>query len=396
MIIDTLAAMAATKSNTIDYNTSVEEIFNKLVELEQKGLINFEYEVITVRGQPILNAKINEWKYLIKGLLSRNIGIGQIQDAVLNELIVRIELYEQGVLYDEHVDLNIDLPEPFQESFYLPDYSRLQTNYDTPFPLNLRLDVADPRDFSFVERQKDGTPLSLPLTLDYSNEMSPVKDQKKLGSCVAFACCAVKEWQEGKEHKLDNSVSTYSFKDKFQDLSEQWVYYMTKKIDPWPNLQGTSIRCAMKVLNKIGVPNEKGWPYNDLIRGAPELWAHLISRWNVIGSYERITSLEQMRQTLNDNGPFVAGMLCFENFFSSFDGIIPMPKNNEKLLGGHAVCVVGYDDAKRLIKFKNSWGIGWGEKGYGFISYDYVPYIIDMWVAKDMKITHESFKKINF
>jgi hypothetical protein len=36
---------------------------------------------------------------------------------------------------------------------------------------------------------------------------------------------------------------------------------------------------------------------------------------------------------------------------------------------GHAVTIVGYDDNGFLIK--NSWGEQWGEKGYGWVSFDY-------------------------
>ena len=37
--------------------------------------------------------------------------------------------------------------------------------------------------------------------------------------------------------------------------------------------------------------------------------------------------------------------------------------------GGHAVCITGYDENGFLIK--NSWGEEWGDKGYGWISFNY-------------------------
>lgn len=40
--------------------------------------------------------------------------------------------------------------------------------------------------------------------------------------------------------------------------------------------------------------------------------------------------------------------------------------------GGHAVCVVGYDDSKKAVKIINSWGKDWGINGYGWISYDLI------------------------
>ena len=41
-----------------------------------------------------------------------------------------------------------------------------------------------------------------------------------------------------------------------------------------------------------------------------------------------------------------------------------MPTPGEKLLGGHAVLAVGYDEAEQRFIVRNSWGTGWGKKGY--------------------------------
>ena len=63
-----------------------------------------------------------------------------------------------------------------------------------------------------------------------------------------------------------------------------------------------------------------------------------------------------------------------------------MPQKNENTLGGHAICAVGYDDKKQLIKFKNSWSTQWGNKGYGFLPYAYIErYMLDAWSSVDMK-----------
>jgi C1A family cysteine protease len=44
----------------------------------------------------------------------------------------------------------------------------------------------------------------------------------------------------------------------------------------------------------------------------------------------------------------------------------------EQLLGGHAVTCVGYNDAKGVWIMKNSWGIGWGDKGNFYLPYNYL------------------------
>lgn len=37
--------------------------------------------------------------------------------------------------------------------------------------------------------------------------------------------------------------------------------------------------------------------------------------------------------------------------------------------GGHAMCLIGYDDEKQLFEIMNSWGTAWGDNGYVFVSY---------------------------
>lgn len=49
-----------------------------------------------------------------------------------------------------------------------------------------------------------------------------------------------------------------------------------------------------------------------------------------------------------------------------------MPKHYERPIGAHALTLVGYDDKTEQFKFANSWGPHWGDKGFGYLPYDYV------------------------
>jgi C1A family cysteine protease len=280
---------------------------------------------------------------------------------------------------------------------------------DSPYKnsvMGFKKDPVDQRDFLFkatmpikTEQQMQSLLLTLPTSIDYSNNMSAVKDQGQLGSCVAFATTAVKEWQEIKEYGLE-IIST---KNKpamgtklVRDLSEQWVYWNCKKIDPWPNEEGTSIRYAMKVLQHQGIPFEKEWPYSDTVVGSPSKLARKIAKWLRIESYWRITTISELKAALVNNGPIPIGVLCFEEIFTvGANGIISDPKNPDQIYGGHAICAVGFDDSKKLVKFKNSWSSGWGEKGYGYLSYNYInEYMLDAWVCKDMNMQKVARKEL--
>jgi len=262
------------------------------------------------------------------------------------------------------------------------------------FRVNYRRDPRDDRDFKFTS----SAPLlesDLPERVDYGPEMTPVKDQGRLGSCVGFAVAAMKEYQEKKEHEEEIAKGKRGRK-KVYDYSEAWVYWNSKKIDAWPGQEGTSIRYAMKVLNRIGVPTEKGWPYKDVGDvGEPKAWADMVARWALIDSYWRVYNLSELKTALND-GPVPIGVPCFyEIFFVGSDGYVPYPANPGQIYGGHAICAVGYNDRTKLIKFKNSWGKGWGSVGYGYLPYKYIQdFLWDAWASKDLTVTKDMLKGV--
>ena len=257
---------------------------------------------------------------------------------------------------------------------------------------NYRKDPIDNRDYKLKTILKESSSkndiLKSSYEIDYTNEMSPVKNQGHLGSCVAFAVVSVKEWQEQKEHLLEiKQGKKYKRKEKHFDYSEQWLYYKSKEIDCWPNEEGTSIRYALKVLQKQGVPTENAWEYNPSIKGKPKFWAKLISRWALAGKYFRINTPEELCDALRIYGPIPIGVLCFDEIFNvGNNGIVSYPRNPNDYIGGHAICITGFTN-DNLFKFKNSWGVNWGENGYGYLSYKYIKdFMLDAWVVEDINV----------
>jgi C1A family cysteine protease len=54
-------------------------------------------------------------------------------------------------------------------------------------------------------------------------------------------------------------------------------------------------------------------------------------------------------------------------------GIMPYPnKNREKLLGGHAVLLVGYNKTNSTFIVRNSWGTNWGDRGYFYMPFQVI------------------------
>ena len=259
------------------------------------------------------------------------------------------------------------------------------------YKVNYIKDQDDERDFIF---QAPHILTGMNPTIDHTPMMSSVKDQGRLGSCVSFAMGAMKEWQENIEHAKEVSEGKKDHRQgKEYDLSEQWIYYNCKKIDPWENEEGTSIRYGMKVLNKIGVPCEEAWEYNDIEVGEPKRWAKMVARWAKIGSYRRVRSLNELKQALVKSPVPIGVGVFLDIYYTGSDGIVKDPVNTNNFLGGHAMCAVGYDDNRGLVKVKNSWSKWWGQDGYGYLSYDYINnFMWDAWTCDDLSVTPDMLK----
>lgn len=235
----------------------------------------------------------------------------------------------------------------------------------------------DPKDLRDIPMGLVLPAIPVPKSLDYGPAMSPVRNQGDEGTCVAFAgVVGVKEYQDSQEYK------------KLQELSPRYVYNLCKKFDGIPDEEGTYPRVAMKVFLNYGVCPEGFWPYKPHQKDRPKPGADKSALKYKIKAYARLKSLLDMKRSLLVNGPFLAGVEVYESWFSQKagkTGIIPMPKPSEELQGGHAVCIVGYDDTKGLFRFKNSWGAKWGNKGYGALPYDYMKkYCSDAWSGTDL------------
>ena len=102
-----------------------------------------------------------------------------------------------------------------------------------------------------------------------------------------------------------------------------------------------------------------------------------------IKSARRLSTLEDVIAALQSNGPVVAGVAMYRPAFSAEvgrTGVIPMPAQTEELQGGHAICIVGYDNDRQLLKFINDWGPDWGDHGYGYMPFAYFEkYSQDAW-----------------
>jgi len=235
----------------------------------------------------------------------------------------------------------------------------------------------DPKDLRDIPMGLVLPAVPIPKSFDYTATMTPARDQGDEGTCVAFASVVgVKEYFDSKEYK------------KLVELSPRFVYNLCKKFDGAPTEEGTYPRIAMKVLLNYGVCPEILWPYKPHQKDSPKKNADTKAKTYRIRAYARLKSLVEMKRSIIVNGPFMAGVEVYESWFdkqAQKTGVIPMPKPGEELAGGHAICIVGFDDAKQLFKFKNSWSVKWADNGYGYLPYKYISkYCSDAWSGTDL------------
>ena len=108
---------------------------------------------------------------------------------------------------------------------------------------------------------------------------------------------------------------------------------------------------------------------------------------NRVSKYHRITSLVLAKAALAEGLPVIIGMTVFESMESAEvaqTGIVPMPGPKEEVMGGHAVLVVGYDESKKCLLVRNSWGLDWGIEGYFWLPYGFWGhgYVNDAWTIQ--------------
>ena len=220
-------------------------------------------------------------------------------------------------------------------------------------------DTLDSRDHLFAP-----TITTLPSRVDLRPGCSPIEDQGQLGSCTGNAIAGIIEY-------LDRRAG------KMIDVSRLFIYYEERVLESTVNEDvGAYIRDGIKVVNKKGVCLEPLWPYMiSRYRTKPSASAYKDALRRKARSYQKITNFTGVKQALAQGYPVVIGFDVYESFDTqqvADTGIMPYPQPNEELLGGHAVTLVGYDDATNTFIARNSWGPDWGDHGYFYMPYQVI------------------------
>ncbi len=237
-------------------------------------------------------------------------------------------------------------------------------------------DLPDQRDHSYAVPAHIMPRIS--PSVDLRDQCPEVYDQGRIGSCTANAIAAALEFDMIKQGQTAFTPSRL------------FIYYNERATEGTvASDAGAFIRDGIKSVASQGDCPESEWPYDDTPADPttgifpPDAKAGMQPPQSCYDdaiqhkalSYQSINrNLADMKGCLSSGYPFVFGFTVYESFESdevAGTGNVPMPSPGERVVGGHAVLAVGYDDDEGMFICRNSWGDGWGDAGYFYMPYAY-------------------------
>jgi hypothetical protein len=244
--------------------------------------------------------------------------------------------------------------------------------------LNVRRDITDIRD-----RIYEPSLIRLASSMDNRAEVPIVLDQGSEGSCTGHGLAAVINYLKAKENLAD-----------FRS-SRRMLYEMAKMHDEWPgeDYEGSSCRGAIRGWKNMGVCTEGSWSYVSNQTDQLTIDQAIEARSNTLGAYYRLRpEIVDYHAAINEVGAIYVSARIHE-------GWIDLSRPRARLaqidlrgapIGGHAFAIVGYNERGFIVQ--NSWGKGWGSKGFALWLYqDWIENISDGWVFRLALPTPEIF-----
>ena len=220
-------------------------------------------------------------------------------------------------------------------------------------------------------------------------ELSPEEDKNPLPEAVSLLKFAPARGDQGQQGSCVAWSSAYGAQTILfaaatrQDpntiaFSPSYLYNQIR-LD---NCQGSYIQRAMETMQRNGGVPISQYPYNDQDcekePGSTDLQE---GRQNIIHGFTRLTNeneeinIRAIKEHLAKDVPVVIGMLVGQSFMQDMMGQElwePAGMDESGIgMGGHAMCVIGYDDRKfgGAFQVMNSWTSQWGKNGIAWIRY---------------------------
>ena len=225
--------------------------------------------------------------------------------------------------------------------------------------------------------------LPLPTTVNLwtrrGADLISVDDQGPFGSCTA---CAMRYAWRLWRNRLDPL--------RVPVAPSRLFWYAQSRLQIGEKLdrdRGSTNAATVWALANKGMVPESSWPYTreNVVRRPLAVVEHaaLASRSSQPTALRFFqtpaNTIQSMRTALAQGKSIVMAVLVYASFMSAGtirSGKIPMPNTGrERLLGGHAITLTGYDFGRAVFFFRNSWGVLFRE-GLNMIAVGY-----PLWVS---------------
>lgn len=236
----------------------------------------------------------------------------------------------------------------------------------------------------------------LPSSVSLEAYCPQAGDQGKYGTCVGFATAyslrTILYVKAMREAGYTADPNTHLF-------SPSFVYEQIKMEDDVNCSKGSYVRDALDLLQYTGVATLKTLPYQ--CGATISTAAFNESAAFKILSYQKLFSVDALdlnikilltKKALSEGNPCLLGFKTAQSFKGRKTDIWkqqPDDADPSSINMGHAMCIVGYNDNKYGGAFRvlNSWGTGWGDKGFIWIPYtDFAKYAYQCYQVQGEKI----------
>ena len=218
--------------------------------------------------------------------------------------------------------------------------------------------------------EADDTKNPLPESVSLLRFAPDRQDQGHQGSCVAWSSVyAARSIVEAASTGQDGNATAYSPSFVYNQIGME-------------GCEGSYIQKAMEFMTNKGVVPFNDFPYNDQdCSKQPNSSQWNEAAQNKMHGFTRLTesddvngiNIRAIKEHLAKDAPVVIGMMVGGSFMQDMMGKemwAPSNKDRSQMgFGGHAMCVIGYDDRKQAFQIMNSWGPKWGNNGIGWVRY---------------------------
>jgi len=225
---------------------------------------------------------------------------------------------------------------------------------------------------------------ALPPMVDLSAHLPPVGNQGAQGSCVGWALgYYYKSFQESVERGWSLMTPEHQFSPAF--------VYNQRPTSNCGRDAGMSFYGGFAVLRDKGAAPLAAFPYDvsdtctqPSATVLQDAWKYRLEEFAPIYQREGTADINTLKALLAEGKPFAIAVPVYSSFYriTASNPVLRRPGDDETFYGGHAMFVVGYDDAMGGFKTVNSRGPTWGRDGYCYLAYDFVQH--DTWEAWTM------------